>query len=761
MEDLDLRTRWLRIGWGVAVALAIILINAALPAKLAAPYPVEFIASSFNHMSLEQVRTQPDSEWQQGDPRQLSFLADGGREVWLRTKIAPSMTAEKWVAALSTPYIRQIDFYLTEAGQTTQTALLGMDRAQTKRIDNVAFPAFEFTPSASLDQLLYVRAYSEVNVYLPLQILTAAAFGAKAFVHNTLLGLLAGIFIGIVLYNLFICISLRDRVYAYYALYELGILLLNSMLSGQIHLIWPAASAFTFDVRFIALTSVATSIAFALFIQEFAALKQNDATANRLVMPFIALLLIMTLPIMIMPLYVMVKAVMTAVSLGLFALIIGTAARAKTRREFYLFFSFIGLGICNAIALATNLQLIGASVLSEYMTNIGCIWQALFLSLALAERISAMEGERKAIIRTLKGDGPASDLNSLLGTTFNRTHTLSEMNVSIMFIDIVGFSQLADILGSHKIYQHLARLMQDITVIVKECNGNVDRSLGDGVLCIFGYEKPGVRLRHHAQDAFAAAKRIQEGIVSRFQQPPLSGEHVLPLRIGIHVANVLLGDLGGTNRIDFTLIGSGVNFASRLETACSPFKIMLSAECLNHLPRNALDDQGFSEIMVTVKHAKELINAYEYDPFSAVQGRLEIVEKLHLNQLSRKTEDSRHVIIRGQPVHLTCTVAVFNLIDFSNQGFRVLSDTYVGRNVTLEIELRTFDGQTNAELEHLLLNKFYVEVRWSRKAASGSYEHGLKIAGLNEVQRDRVFNLVARLYAPADIELEAAQGNPI
>jgi len=57
VEELDLRTRWLRIGWGVAVALAFILINAALPAKLAAPYPVEFIASSFNHMSLEQVRT--------------------------------------------------------------------------------------------------------------------------------------------------------------------------------------------------------------------------------------------------------------------------------------------------------------------------------------------------------------------------------------------------------------------------------------------------------------------------------------------------------------------------------------------------------------------------------------------------------------------------------------------------------------------------------------------------------------------------------
>ena len=250
-----------------------------------------------------------------------------------------------------------------------------MIRALAPRTYNVAYQAFGFTPSASLDQVLYVRAYSEINIYLPLKVQTEAAFSAHVFVHNSLLGLLAGIFIGIVLYNLFICISLRDRVYACYAVYELGILVLTSMLSGQIHLIWPAAaSAFAFDIRFLALTLVAISIAFALFIQEFAALKYNDAAANRLIMPFTYLLLILIVPIMTMPLYVMVKAVMTAVSLGLFALILGTGFRAKTRREFYLFLSFMGLGVCNAIALTTNLQLLRASVLSEYMSSIGCIF---------------------------------------------------------------------------------------------------------------------------------------------------------------------------------------------------------------------------------------------------------------------------------------------------------------------------------------------------------------------------------------------------
>ena len=755
--DLDLRKRLLRISWGFIVAVAMVLINFALPSPPATPYPIEVLSEGFEHLSLAEAQSRPKAAWQPVDPRQLSFPADAGREVWLHAKVPANPTGEKWVAEISTPYIRQLDFYLMDSDQTLQSASLVMDRPLANRQYNVVYHAFGFTPSSSQEQHLYVRAYSEVNVYLPLKIVTETAFHSDSIVRNTILGLLIGVFFGIVLYNLFICVSLRDRVYAYYCLYEIGILLLSTSANGQIQMLFPqAASAFAMDIRLMALSLAAVGIAFALFIQEFAALKYNDAQANRLVLPFIGLLLIMTIPIMIMPLHIMVNAVIISISLGVALLLLGTSLRAKTRREFYLFLSFVGLATCCGLTLATDNHLVPTSMLSQDMLSIGCIWQALFLSIALAERISVMEDERKVIIRTLKGDGPASELNNILGKTFSRTHSLAEMNVSIMFIDIVGFSQLSDILGPRKTFDHLARLMQDVTAIVKECHGNVDRSLGDGVLCIFGYGSSALRLQHHAQDAFNAARRIQEDIVSRYQNGALDGDYVLPVRIGIHVANVLIGDLGGKSRIDFTMVGSGVNFASRLETACSPFKIMLSEQCLNHLPRNAIKEQGFAEILVAVKHEKTLVKAYEFDPFSSDPERLQVVEMLHLDQLARKTEDSRHVIIKGQPVHLCCDLGVFNLLDFSNHGFRVMSDVYIGRNATLELTLLTFDTATNQALEALLLNKFFVEVRWSRKAKTGGYEHGLRISGLNEVQREKLFNLVAKLYARSDTALDGA-----
>ena len=88
---------------------------------------------------------------------------------------------------------------------------------------------------------------------------------------------------------------------------------------------------------------------------------------------------------------------------------------------------------------------------------------------------------------------------------------------------------------------------------------------------------------------------------------------VMPVRIGMHSSKMLLGNIGGATRIDFTMIGAGVNFASRLEAACTPFKLMLSETCYEHLRTLGYVASDFSRVGISIKHKPELVTSYEYD----------------------------------------------------------------------------------------------------------------------------------------------------
>src|SRR5690606_6374571 len=100
--------------------------------------------------------------------------------------------------------------------------------------------------------------------------------------------------------------------------------------------------------------------------------------------------------------------------------------------------------------------------------------------------------------------------------------------------------------------------------------GYVDRTLGDGMLCVFGYSAEGGpgESQYHADQALTCAAAIQRKNIQRILDARSTGDAVFPLRIGINTAGVFIGNLGDSVNSDFTVIGNGVNFASRLEHSC-------------------------------------------------------------------------------------------------------------------------------------------------------------------------------------------------
>lgn len=146
-----------------------------------------------------------------------------------------------------------------------------------------------------------------------------------------------------------------------------------------------------------------------------------------------------------------------------------------------------------------------------------------------------------------------------------------ESEISIMFADIVGFTALSEKLTPAKIAELLNAFFEEmLQEVFAEC-GTLDKFIGDCIMAFFGAPEP---QHDHAERAFRAAK----GMLSRLAKMNINNvlSHPLELRIAINSGKAVVGDVGSTLRVDYTVLGPTINLASRMESICPPGKLIVS-----------------------------------------------------------------------------------------------------------------------------------------------------------------------------------------
>jgi PAS domain S-box-containing protein len=132
-----------------------------------------------------------------------------------------------------------------------------------------------------------------------------------------------------------------------------------------------------------------------------------------------------------------------------------------------------------------------------------------------------------------------------------------EADVTMMFVDIRDFTAYAARFEPREVVQMLNCLFDLAVPVITQHGGQVDKFVGDGLLAVFGARGED---RDHADCAVEAAFEIAARAAKRFQ-----GD--LEIAIGIDSGSVVIGNVGGGGRLDFTVIGDAVNTASRIEAA--------------------------------------------------------------------------------------------------------------------------------------------------------------------------------------------------
>lgn len=140
--------------------------------------------------------------------------------------------------------------------------------------------------------------------------------------------------------------------------------------------------------------------------------------------------------------------------------------------------------------------------------------------------------------------------------------------VSVLFCDIRGFSSLAEHMPPGTLITLLNDHMTRMTQVIRECHGVVDKFIGDEIMAVFG------ALKSYGNDAANAARAALRMVEER-EKLNAGAETPFPVGIGIATGQVVAGCLGATDRLNYTVLGSRVNLASRLCDLAGPGQIVL------------------------------------------------------------------------------------------------------------------------------------------------------------------------------------------
>ena len=207
--------------------------------------------------------------------------------------------------------------------------------------------------------------------------------------------------------------------------------------------------------------------------------------------------------------------------------------------------------------------------------TIATVWVAFNHQLRLREFVARSRLEqihRFAVEEVLCRHLPPRYVESVLAGTHLLDGPPERRVLTVVFADIVSFTPLSDSLPAEDLARVMARFYDVTSTIAFENHATIDKFIGDAVMAIMGAPEE-MSPAEQARRALAMARAWQRAV-----HDLVPGGRELVLRIGIHQDAVAVGSFGGRHRTDYTVLGMGVNIASRLEGACPPGLILVSRE---------------------------------------------------------------------------------------------------------------------------------------------------------------------------------------
>jgi class 3 adenylate cyclase len=178
-----------------------------------------------------------------------------------------------------------------------------------------------------------------------------------------------------------------------------------------------------------------------------------------------------------------------------------------------------------------------------------------------------------------------------------------EVEATILFSDIRGFSSLAERLPPREVAEVVGRHLAAMVEVVTGHGGVLDKFAGDAVMAVFGAPRPA---SDHARRALGCAAAMQRRQVALNDEAARAGLAAFQIGIGVNTGTVVAGTLGGPGRLDYTVLGDVVNVAQRLQSEAVGGEVLASAVTVEQSGTDQAERVGLKQL----KGRQDLVEVY-------------------------------------------------------------------------------------------------------------------------------------------------------
>jgi len=200
----------------------------------------------------------------------------------------------------------------------------------------------------------------------------------------------------------------------------------------------------------------------------------------------------------------------------------------------------------------------------------------------------------------------------------NKAKTISlggrRQNVTVLFSDIRGFTEITEAKPPEYIVDLLNEYFAEMIDVIFKYGGTLDKFIGDGLMAVFGTP---IYYKDHAKRGMAAALEMQERLKALNMRNRKRGFVELAVGIGINTGSVIAGNIGSEKRMEYTVVGNGVNIASRLEGLAQGGQILITESTYNELKGLKLDVEKLKQVQVRGKRG-----AMDIYQVKSIKGKL-------------------------------------------------------------------------------------------------------------------------------------------